>query len=120
MTLFDDIVEILRPARLPTIEELYPEPKMQTLQTRTATAMAKTLAWDAARGRHDAAFHAVDSCVRALKLLEEAGADKDDIATLRATMLDTLANVQHGIDTALDEQGLVADQHKVDLSELRL
>lgn len=28
MPLFDDIVEILRPVKLPTIEELYPEGKM--------------------------------------------------------------------------------------------
>lgn len=91
---------------------------MQTFQTRSSNAIAKRFAWDAADGLYDAASRAVDHFVRGLAHAEEAGADKDDLALLRATMLDAVSTIQARIDRALDNEGLVAEQHQVDVTEL--
>lgn len=60
-----------------------------TLQISSANAIAKRFALDTADGLKAAGDRAVDTAVRLLSQLEEAGARKEDRAALRDTILDT-------------------------------
>lgn len=90
------------------------------LQTRTASGMARRLADDAAEGQREAAQRAVDTAVRLLAQLQEAGAPRDKVEDIRFILLDDIfGTIQGEINRTLDNEGWAADLHQVDVSELR-
>ncbi len=89
------------------------------LYSGAARQMARNLARDAADGLYLPAKRAVLTAEHLLLQLEEAGASKSDRDQLRDWLLDTFSNVQAGIDRVLDAEGITAETHQVDISELK-
>lgn len=91
-----------------------------SLQTRTATAMARRLADQAAEGQREAAQRAADTAVRLLAQLKEAGAPRDKVEDIRFILLDDIfGTIQGEINRTLDNEGWAADLHQLELGELK-
>ncbi len=89
-----------------------------TTQYRESNQIARRFARDAADGLIVPARKAAITAALVLSELKDAGADADRMADLRALLVDTLRNVQGNISTILDNEGLVDEQHRIDLSEV--
>ncbi len=91
---------------------------MTLLQTRDADRMARRFALDAADARVAPGRKAALLAAMLLSELQDAGADDADLHELRKLLTDTFRNVQGRISTILDNEGLVDEQHRIDLSEV--
>lgn len=93
-------------------------PTITEMRQRSASAMARRFAVDAADGLKEAADKAVDHAETMIMWLQEAGASANQIDDLRKLLLDMLGDIQGGINKTLDNEGEVTDDHRVDVSSL--
>lgn len=91
-------------------------PTTSEMRTRSANAMARRFAVDAADGLKETADHAVDHAETMLMWLAEAGASDNQIADLRKQLLDVLGDIQGKINRVLDAEGETDALHQVDVS----
>ncbi len=87
-------------------------------QYRESNQIARRFARDAADGLIVPARKAALLAAMLLSELQDAGADDADLHELRKLLTDTFRNVQGRISTILDNEGLVDEQHRIDLSEV--
>jgi nuclear transport factor 2 (NTF2) superfamily protein len=87
-------------------------------ENRIANRRARRLVFDAADGLLVYGNEAADYAARMIRSLRAAGLREDRIESLKEKLEDTFADVQGGIDKTLDDEGLAADGHQIDLTEI--
>lgn len=89
------------------------------LPSRSASKqMARRFARDAADGLLSESNYALTEAVSLVRVLRGCGAGSISVGQVRDSLIDAFRDAQGCINRELDKEGLAADGHQLDLSEL--
>lgn len=80
--------------------------------------VARRVAISAADGLLVYGNEAADCAARMIRSLRAAGCRESEIESLKEKLSDTFGCVQGALDKVLDDEGMAADCHQIDLSEV--